>query len=124
MPKRFSGKPRPSEDLVPAKIFAAAESRLIEIWDYTLENWGEDQADTYVRGLVDQIHTLDANRSIWRPVADKTLAGLWFVRHEHHYIFFRELSGGVVGVITVLHENMDLPARIREVGSCLEPGET
>jgi len=107
---------------MPAKIFAAAESRLIEIWDYTLKKWGEDQADAYVRGLVGAIHALDANRSLWRRVTNKT--GLWFVRHEHHYIFFRELSGGVVGVITVLHESMDLPARIKEVYSRSELGET
>jgi plasmid stabilization system protein ParE len=49
---------------------------------------------------------------------------VWFVRHEHHYVFFRELSGGVVGVITVLHERMDLPARIKEVCSRSEFGET
>ena len=109
---------------MPAKIFVAAESRLIEIWDYTLKKWGENRADAYVRELVIAIHALDANRSLWRRVADKTLVGVWFVRHKHHYIFFRELSGGVVGVITVLHENMDLPARIREVRSCSEPGET
>jgi len=35
---------------MPAKIFATAESRLIEIWDYTSKKWGEDQADAYVRG--------------------------------------------------------------------------
>jgi len=58
----------------------------------------------------------------WRRVANKT--GLWIVRHEHYYIFFRELSGGVVGVITVLHERMDLPARIKEVCSSSEFGET
>jgi toxin ParE1/3/4 len=97
---------------------------MIEIWDYSFKKWGEDQADAYVRGLVDAIHTLHANRSLWRPVIDKSLAGVWFVRHEHHYIFFRVLSGGVVGVITVLHENMDLPARIREESSRIEPGET
>ena len=107
---------------MPAKIFATAESRLVEIWDYTLKKWGEDQADAYVRGLVGEIHAFDANRSLWRRVADKT--GLWFVRHEPHYIFFRELSGGVVGVITVLHESMDLPARIKEAGPVSQLGET
>ena len=102
---------------MPAKIFAAAESRLIEIWDYTLEKWGEKQADAYVRKLVTAIHSLGGNRLLWRKVPDKTLAGVWFVRHEHHYIFFRELPRGTVGVITVLHESMDLPARIKEVRS-------
>jgi plasmid stabilization system protein ParE len=107
---------------MPAKIFAAAESRLIEIWDYTFKTWGEDQADAYIRRLVGAIHALDAKRSRWRRVSDKT--GLWFFRHEHHFIFFRELSGGVVGVITVLHESMDIPARIKEVCSISELGET
>jgi len=102
---------------MPAKIYAAAEARLIEIWDYTLEKWGEKQADAYVRGLVAAIHSLGGNRHLWRRVPDKTLAGVWFVRHEHHYIFFRELSRGTVGVITVLHESMDLPARIKDDGN-------
>ena len=105
---------------MPAKIFAAAESRLIEIWDYTLEKWGEKQADAYVRGLVKAIHSLAGNRRLWRKVPDKTLAGIWFARHEHHYIFFRELSGGTIGVITVLHESMDLPARIKDACSLPE----
>ena len=108
---------------MPARIFAPAESRLVEIWDDTFQKWGEDQADAYVRELVGAIHALDANRSLWRRVADKNLVGLWFIRHEHHFIFFRELTGGVVGVITVLHESMDLPARIREVKSCSELDE-
>ena len=102
---------------MPAKIYPAAESRLIEIWDYTLEKWGEKQADAYVRGLVGAIHSLGRNRHQWRRVPDKTLVGVCFVRHEHHYIFFREISGGTVGVITLLHESMDLPARIKDVRS-------
>jgi len=105
---------------MPARFFRAAEERLIEIWDYTLEKWGEKQADAYVRGLVGAIHSLASNRQRWRRVPDRNLAGVWFVRHEHHYIFFREISGGSVGVITVLHESMDLPARIKEVCSSPE----
>ncbi|MCX6970554.1 MAG: type II toxin-antitoxin system RelE/ParE family toxin [Verrucomicrobia bacterium] len=99
---------------MPAKIHAAAESRLIEIWNYTLEKWGEKKADAYVRRLVAAIHSLGDTRHLWRRVPDKTLAGIWFARHEHHYIFFRELSRGTVGIITVLHESMDLPARIKD----------
>jgi len=44
----------------------------------------------------------------------KRFAGIWFVRHEHHYLFFLELSDGYVGIISILHENMDLPTRLRE----------
>ena len=100
---------------MPAKIFPAAESRLLDIWDYTLEKWGEKQADAYIRRLVGAIHSLTGNRHLWRRVHDKS--GVWFARHEHHYIFFRELSRGTIGVITVLHESMDLPARIKDDGN-------
>jgi len=97
-----------------AKIFAPAEARILGIWNYTLEKWGEAQDDNYVLGLIDHIHSLKNERGRWRPVRDKLWDGVWFVRHEHHYVFFRELTGGVVGVITVLHENMDLPSRLKE----------
>jgi len=99
---------------MPARIHAPAEARILGIWDYTLEAWGERQADNYVRGLIACIHSLENERNRWRAVRDKHLPGVWFVRYEHHFVFFRELSGGVVGVITVLHENMDLPNRLRE----------
>lgn len=105
---------------MPARIFAPAEARLIEIWDYTLDKWGEEQADKYLRALIEDIHSLAGQRHRWRPVPDKD--GVWFVRHERHYIFFRELSGGTVGVITVLHESMDLPSRLKEAGK--PAGET
>jgi plasmid stabilization system protein ParE len=42
------------------------------------------------------------------------LIGVYFIRRQHHYIFFRELSSGSLGVINILHENMDIPARLKE----------
>jgi plasmid stabilization system protein ParE len=42
------------------------------------------------------------------------LKGVYFFRHRHHYVFFRELSKKRLGVISVLHEKMDIPARLRE----------
>jgi plasmid stabilization system protein ParE len=32
-------------------VHKPAEIRLAEIWDYTLEKWGEEQADRYLREL-------------------------------------------------------------------------
>lgn len=97
-----------------AKIYPAAEERILEIWDYTEKKWNEKQADTYVRELVAEIEAIAGQRPRWRPVLDETLKGVYFVRHRHHYIFFRELSKKRLGVISVLHEKMDIPARLRE----------
>ena len=97
-----------------AKIFTAAEERLLEIWDYTAETWGEEQADKYVRGLVETIEKKRGEPHCWRTVPDEELVGVFFIRYEHHFIFFRELSQEKLGVISILHESMDIPARLRE----------
>lgn len=97
-----------------ARIHPAAQERMLEIWDYTERTWGEKQADAYVRSLVDAAEAAVRQRHHWRAVLDETLPGVYFIRHRHHYIFFRELSRKTIGVISVLHENMDIPSRLKE----------
>lgn len=99
---------------MPAKIYPAAQERILEIWDYTERKWNEKQADAYVRELVAEIETVMVQRHRWRPVMDESLKGVYFFRHRHRYIFFRELTKKRLGVISVLHEKMDIPARLRE----------
>ncbi len=99
---------------MPAKIYPAAQERILEIWAYTEKKWDEKRADAYVRELVAEIETVANTRYRWRPVLDEALQGVYFFHHRHHYIFFRELSKQRLGVISVLHEKMDIPARLRE----------
>ncbi len=96
------------------RIYPSAKERILEIWDYTERTWGEDQADQYVRELVVAINSLVGNRHRWRSVMDEALPSVFFFRHHHHYVFFRELSDTSLGVISILHENMDIPSRLRE----------
>ena len=49
---------------------------------------------------------------VWREVRHDQITGVYFTRYEHHYLFFRELSDGRLGIISVLHERMDLPNRL------------
>jgi plasmid stabilization system protein ParE len=72
------------------------------------------QADKYVRELVIAIHSLSGERRLWKPLADEELEGIFYFRHQRHYVFFRELQAGEIGVISVLHESMDLPNRLKE----------
>ncbi len=71
---------------MPARILPAARARLVEIWEYTAEEWGEAQADTYVRGLVVAIHRAQKRPASWRHVKDDTVKGAYFVRYRRHYI--------------------------------------
>ena len=96
------------------KIYPPARRRIIEIWHYTDKTWGEKQADNYVRGLHQAIENAAMNKYLWRKVEHEDVKGIFFVRYEHHYIFFRELSKDVLGVVNVLHESMDIPSRLKE----------
>jgi plasmid stabilization system protein ParE len=57
-------------------------------------------------------------RPLMKPQRKNTngekLKGIYFVRYEHHYVFFRELTKEVLGVVNVLHESMDIPNRLKE----------
>ena len=96
------------------KIYPVARRRIIEIWHYTDKTWGEKQADKYVRGPYRAIEDAGSNKYLWRKVEHEDVKGIFFVCYEHHYVFFRELSKGVLGIVNVLHESMDIPNCLKE----------
>lgn len=96
------------------KFLRSAKTRLLEIWDYTEQTWGEEQADDYIRALVGAIHQAAVERHRWRPVLDETLPGVYYMKHQRHFMFFREISAGAIGVISVLHEKMNIPRRLQK----------
>lgn len=96
------------------RVQAAALVRLEDIYRYTLEQWGETQADRYVQGLFDQFSAIAARQVPWRPVPAEFGVKGFVVRYGRHLIYWRELAGGEVGVVTVLHERMHQIARFRE----------
>lgn len=96
------------------KILPPARERLIGIWQYTADTWGEEQANEYVSGLISALDKIAAKRDIWRSVKEPRFSGLYFTRYKHHYIFFKVISGNQIGVVSILHENMDLPSRISD----------
>jgi toxin ParE1/3/4 len=103
---------------VKALILPAARERLLGIWNYTSEAWGDEQADDYVSGLISHAQSLPQQRLAWRAVKERRFHGIFFTRYRHHYLFFREFPNGTIGVLSILHENMDLPRRLKEdVGS-------
>ena len=95
------------------KLFPPARQALKDIWQYTARTWGDAQADAYIHGLYDAMQQLAQNKMRWRPVPHPRAKGVFVYRYEHHYIFFRQLSAGRIGIITILHESQDLPNRLK-----------
>jgi toxin ParE1/3/4 len=96
------------------KILPAAKSRIFEIWAYTRTQWSEEQADKYVTGLINAIERHASDRLRWKPVPSAELDGVFVFRQAHHLVFFRDFGGSCIGVISILHESMNIPARLLE----------
>ena len=49
-----------------------------------------------------------------RPIpAEFAIDGFYF-RHEHHFVYWRRLSNGDIGIVTILHERMHQMDRFRD----------
>ncbi len=93
----------------------AASHRIDEIYQYTLRQWGAEQADNYIIGLFDTFSKIETHEVLSRPIpADFGVDG-FFCRYEKHFIYWRHLSSGDIGIVTILHERMHLVGRLKDV---------
>ena len=99
-------------------FYPTADKEQDKIWTYTLETWGEAQAEKYLRDLHKHLEHLCATKSVWRklpPAFDRLTAigsNIFFSRYGQHLIFFREFPDGKIGILSLLHQKSDLPARL------------
>ncbi|WP_380872456.1 plasmid stabilization protein [Sphingomonas sp. DBB INV C78] len=95
-------------------VSAIAGQRLDEIFAYTRETWGQDQAETYIRDLFACFERIASRALVWRTVPAEFGVEGFYTRCEQHYVYWRILSNGAVGIVTVLHERMHQISRFRE----------
>lgn len=88
------------------RIQQAASYRLDEIHRHTLKVWGRDQADRYISSLFAAFDGIESHKTLSRPIpADFGIQG-YFFRHQRHFVYWRHLPEGDIGIVTILHERM------------------
>lgn len=103
------------------RVQESASWRLDEIYRYTRDRWGEARASSYITGLFEAFGRIERHGVVSRPIpAEFGVEGFYF-RYERHFVYWRRLSNGDIGIVTVLHERMHQIARFRE-DSPGEPG--
>ena len=95
------------------RIQAAASWRLDEIYRYTLNRWGEEQAARYVTGMFNAFERIASHGVGSRPVPAELGVEGFFFRYEHHFVYWKYLADGDIGIVTILHERMHRIARLR-----------
>ena len=97
------------------RFYAKAQRQLADIWDDTERQWGEPQADRYLDGLYAHLREVAQSPALWRRVPHPEFPNVACCRYERHWIFFKHLSSGQLGIIAILHERMDLPRRLLDL---------
>lgn len=90
----------------------AARADFTEIWDYTASRWGVDQAERYVRELTAACQGL-ADRRLTGRTIDDIRAGYSKLSVGSHFLFYRLTDTGLINIVRVLHQRMDIPERMK-----------
>lgn len=81
---------------------------LTDIWNYTLDEWSERQADDYYNMLIASCQKITTNPQLFGKRYDEILDGLRGFKAGKYLLFYRILDSGDVEIIRILHERMDL----------------
>jgi toxin ParE1/3/4 len=96
------------------RVQHAAGQRLDEIFEYTCGTWDDDQAVRYIRGFFAMFDDIASRRTIWRQIPAEFGVDGFFCKYEQHFIYWRVLADGSVGIVTVLHQRMHQLDRFRD----------
>ena len=88
------------------RLTPRAENDLRAIARYTLEQWGRDQRDTYLRALDRRFLWLAENPEYGKPRPDVKAGYLSYLQGKH-VIFYLMRKGGI-DIIGIPHQRMDV----------------
>ena len=92
--------------MIAVRVQGSAALRIDEIYRYSRDRRGKTQADSYIRGLFDGFARIAAGGVASRPVPAEFGVDGCFFRYEKHFVYWKWLSNGDIGIVTVLHERM------------------
>lgn len=90
-----------------------AADDLRAITRYTLREWGAEQCRSYVHQIEGVATELALGRGLYRTL-DELYPGIRVKRAGHHYVFCLPRTSEPALIVAILHERMDLIARLKD----------
>lgn len=90
-----------------------AVEELNRIWDYTFDNWSEEQADKYYNMLLGFCQEIADDPDLGKNY-DGIRNDLFGLKANRHIIFYRKIRTDLIEITRILHSRMDLKSRIME----------
>jgi toxin ParE1/3/4 len=96
------------------RVQRVAGDRLDDIFVYTRGKWGEVQAERYIEGMFARFEAIAAREFPWRPISAEFEVNGFVCKYERHFIYWKLLADGTVGIVTILHERMHQIDRFKD----------
>jgi toxin ParE1/3/4 len=84
---------------------------LTEIWDYTVSQWSENQAEKYYNLIMASCMDLANNPQLGKSYA-VVLQNILGYKCGEHIIFYQEITKSEIEIVRVLHGMMDLKSKL------------
>ncbi|MDR0796508.1 MAG: type II toxin-antitoxin system RelE/ParE family toxin [Tannerella sp.] len=94
-------------------ISTKAAEDLEQLWQYTYLRWSEQQADKYYNLIIKRIEFIAQHATAGR-IMDDVKEGYRYYTVESHIIFYRISEDNTVTIIRILHQQMDIPNRLKD----------
>lgn len=88
------------------RIQEGAHPRPDDIYRYTRDKWGEEQAEKYITGLFAAFVRTASHGVASKPIPAEFGDEGFFFQYERHFVYWRHLLNGDIGIVTNLHERM------------------
>ena len=89
------------------RLSAAADQQLDDIYRYTLATWGAAQAEKYITGFFDLFAEITVGEVSGRIIQAEFGVQGRYVRYEKHFVYWKTLADGTIGIAEILHERMN-----------------
>ena len=92
----------------------SASHRIDEIYRYSRKRWGAAKAETYITGLFEAFDKLETHEVLSRPVPAEFGVDGFFFKYEKHFVYWKHLGNGDIGIVTILHQRMHQIERYKD----------
>ena len=95
-----------------------ADEQQTNIWIYTYQHWGEQQADKYIDELHEKLSQVALNFSLVKDLPDSINKEIKYIHYGRHYIFLKKAAANLsekLQVLAILHDSMDIPFHLHKI---------
>ncbi len=65
-------------------------------------------------GLYESIKKISLTPELWKKIEHEKIKNVFYHKYKKHYIFFKSISCKSIGIISILHERMNIPEKLKE----------